>query len=261
LGDWIVSAIDLSQWHGADRAGIATPSGFPALDAVLPAGGWPNAGLSELLIALDFTSNAGCWALFRRVLPLWCAPRSQNTLRYPVLIGAPHAKSEPWLPGMPLPWRDLQWLWVRTQQVQHAYWAAQQALRCDDTGAIVVWLTALTRRSAHRFDEFTALRRLQALAVDVGKPVLVIRSDSAIHITSPAPLRLQMCRGSQPLQVDIQVIKRPGLAPSGWVRVDACSPRVRALMSALTHSREKSRKPRLEAEHETWPAVDRLLAA
>ncbi|AKJ29254.1 hypothetical protein [Caldimonas brevitalea] len=39
----------LRDWRAANQASAATPTGFPSLDAVLPAGGWPAAGVIEVL--------------------------------------------------------------------------------------------------------------------------------------------------------------------------------------------------------------------
>ena len=42
-------------WRGSDCAPepASVPTGFAALDAVLPGGGWPGAGLTEMLVARD----------------------------------------------------------------------------------------------------------------------------------------------------------------------------------------------------------------
>ena len=44
-GLWRASSIDCDSQPEKSR----TPTGYPALDAELPGGGWPAAGLSELL--------------------------------------------------------------------------------------------------------------------------------------------------------------------------------------------------------------------
>ena len=38
---------------GSAGAGLAQPSGYAALDAALPGGGWPEAALVEVLLAAD----------------------------------------------------------------------------------------------------------------------------------------------------------------------------------------------------------------
>src|SRR3569833_3333005 len=39
-------------WRGRSAAQVSVvPSGFPALDAALPGGGWPSAGLIEILVS------------------------------------------------------------------------------------------------------------------------------------------------------------------------------------------------------------------
>jgi protein ImuA len=250
----------LVQWQDLMPAVPTTSSGFAALDEVLPGGGWPNAGVCEILMPPGLTCNMGTWALLRQALPVWCGSVARQT-RHAVVIGAPHAQAEPWLPGLPAAFAHLHWLWVKTMQLRSAYWAAEQALRCHDTGVLLLWASALSRQNSSRLDENTVLRRLQVLAAGAGKPVVVFRPEAAALMASPAPVRVHVRMKTQALQLSIQVIKRPGLPASGWVSVDARNPRMQALMQALSHSRDLARKPRVETAHETWPPLDRLLAA
>jgi hypothetical protein len=71
-----------SVWRGRSRAAVETfPTGFPALDAGLPGGGWPRHGLVEIL-----TPRPGVGELYlllpalaalSRLLPArWCTFRT-----------------------------------------------------------------------------------------------------------------------------------------------------------------------------------------
>ncbi len=272
----MTNAAALLHWQDLCPVRSVTPSGFPALNAVLPGGGWPNAGLSELLLEPGFTQIAGAWALLREALPAWChatqAHQPQHQ-KHVVLIGSPHPQAEPGLPGLPESWAQLSWLWIKPIQQQHAYWAAEQALRCHDTGVVLLWLTQAWGPSCSQdrrtppITEATALRRLQVLAADAGKPILAFRPQSAQTQASPAPLRLHLRsqHGHKlPLQLLVQVLKRPGAAAASAITLDARNPRLQALAQALAHARPTTADnaaPLKPNEHASSPTVDRLLAA
>src|SRR5690242_3469371 len=66
-------------WRGRSAAQVSVvPSGFPALDAALPGGGWPSAGLIEILVShlgvgeLNVLLPALA-ALTRKASARWCA--------------------------------------------------------------------------------------------------------------------------------------------------------------------------------------------
>lgn len=171
------------------RGGVATAagmaSGHAALDALLPGGGWPRHGLTEIL-----SSDMGIGAL-RLVLP--ALARLSHEGRWIIWVAPPHV---PYSPALAEHGLDLTRVLVvdlpgddaRTR-VQ-ATWAFEQALRFDDCGAALLWLDALSS---------LRLRRLQ-LAAETGSTWgVVFRPVQRASQPSPAPLRLEIEAVAEPL--------------------------------------------------------------
>lgn len=201
------------------------PTGHAALDAQLPGGGWPSAGLVELLLAQPVRHE---WQL---LLPLLAA--QVRALPGPVaLVGAPLARGSP-TPGptlMPflVPFGPAlaaqglspeRLLWVQAIEPAARLWACEQVLRCADVVAVLAWLPQV------RPD---ALRRLHLGAVEHGKPLFVLRPARARLEPSAAPLRL-LLDGVDTLEV--QVLKRRGPPLEHTVRLPARPPRLSALLA------------------------------
>lgn len=202
-------------WRG-DALGQATaaalPSGHPALDAELPGGGWPAAGLSELL---QLRPACHDWRLLLPALA-----RLAASARGPVaLVGAPEGL-QPFAPALAaqgLPAARL--LWVRAEEDKARLWAAEQAVRCADVPAVLAWLPRV------RAD---GLRRLHLAALDHGKPLFGFRPAAAQAESSPAPLRLRL-EGGAPLQV--LVFKRRGPPMARPLALPAEAPALAALLA------------------------------
>lgn len=206
------AALHAALWR-ADRLGRAeaavVPSGHAALDAQLPGGGWPRQGLTEVL-----QPQAG-GAEFRLLEP---ALRRLAAGGAPVLlVGPPH---RPHWPGWGGPAGLPRLLWVRADSTAERLWAVEQALRCGDFAAVLVWLPQAS---------FGALRRLQAQARQGGAPLFVFRPLAAQGEASPAPLRL--CVGPDasgaPGWLQLRLLKRRGPLLEAAIRLAA-------LPSALT---------------------------
>ena len=162
------------------------PTGWPALDAELPGGGWPAEGLTELLCECPGALEA------RLLMP------GLTGCDAPVaLVGPPQPPHPPgWWSGGLAPARLV---WVQADAVRERLWAAEQLVR-GRAAAVLLWLDAAPPG---------ALRRLQVLAAGAGRPVFLCRPWSAAGASSPAPLRLRLASGSGwSLQVD--VLKRRG---------------------------------------------------
>jgi protein ImuA len=178
------------------------PTGFAALDAELPGGGWPARMLTELLLsqagigelrllvpALRQVSAAGrIVMLFDPPLPL-CAPGlMQLGLALPQLVVV-HGRAGLRGPAQALlPSADV-------------LWALEQALKSGHVGAVLAWLPL--RLGAQ------ALRRLQLAAQSHDGPAFLLREQAAEARPSPAPLRL----GLKPAGVDrlqLRLLKRRG---------------------------------------------------
>ncbi|GLC97474.1 hypothetical protein Tamer19_68830 [Cupriavidus sp. TA19] len=162
------------------RAGSAAvcPTGYDALSAELPGGGWPAGGLTELL-----TTQAGAGEL-RLLLPALRALAGAG--RRIALVAPPCLPNAMGLAAAGLPARQLYWLRppagaAKGAQQADMLWAAEQVLRSQAFGGVLVWLP--TARPG-------ALRRLQVLAQAGDAVVWALRPAAALRESSPAVLRL-----------------------------------------------------------------------
>jgi cell division inhibitor SulA/protein ImuA len=171
----------------AELPGI--PSGFHALDAELPGGGWPAGALTELL-----PEHAGIGEV--RALGPALAQLS-NEGRWLAWIAPPYL---PYAPALEAAGIDLaRVMVVRTRSPQDALWAIEQALQSSACGAVLGWPEKIS---------FAQLRRLQIAAE--GSPALafLFRPPLAAREASPAALRLhlQSIKG----ELAVRILKRRG---------------------------------------------------
>ncbi|MBV6416107.1 MAG: hypothetical protein CMLOHMNK_00638 [Steroidobacteraceae bacterium] len=160
-------------WRGRSAARVPTWStGYPALDAGLPGGGWPRAGLVELL-----TPRLGIGEL-HLLIPTLARLAGLAPARWIAWIAPP---LEPYAPALAAlgvaPDRQLV---VRTHL---PLWAMEQALGSGACEAVLAWVADARPRS---------LRRLQ-LATGRGRTLgFVFRDLASAHAASPAMLRLSV---------------------------------------------------------------------
>jgi hypothetical protein len=162
-----------SVWRGRSRAAVETLStGFAALDAGLPGGGWPRHGLIEVL-----TPQPGVGELYL-LLPALASLSRAAPGRWCTWVSPPH---EPYAPALESHGVALdRMLVVRTHL---PLWAQEQALRSGACGMALAWLPRVSPR---------AIRRLQ-LAAEQGRALGVLfRSQQFAHLASPAMLRLAL---------------------------------------------------------------------
>jgi protein ImuA len=183
------------QLHRGASAAVC-PSGFAALDAELPGGGWPTQAVTEILQPHD------SWLEWRLLLPALqrCVAHHQIRRGRPLILLGP-----PWPPHLPglvqagLEARDV--VWVRSQGPR-LLWAAEQVVKAEGAGAVLAWLPKL--RPDH-------LRRLQTLAQACAAPVFVFRPASAQAESSAAPLRVLLSLAIDgPAALQVHVFKRRG---------------------------------------------------
>ena len=193
---------------GAGRAAV-TPSGFAALDAQLPGGGWPHRVLTELLLP-----HPGLGEM--RLLAPALATRLGHDLtaaRCVMLFDPPAALCAWGLNQLGLDAR--QWVVVQGRVQPHlrqrlgpgadVLWALEQALRSGHLGAALAWLPA----GCHA----DVLRRLQLAAQAQDGPVFIFRELQARSRPSVAPLRLSLApAGIDALAVRLQKRRGPLLA-------------------------------------------------
>ncbi|MFD0666384.1 translesion DNA synthesis-associated protein ImuA [Ramlibacter sp. MAHUQ-53] len=200
----------------AARDEAVLPSGLPALDAVLPGGGWPVGALVELLQAVP---HQQVWRLLAPVLARALAAQAGPVL----LVAPPHPVFAPALAAQGLPAGRL--LWVRAEAPSARLWAAEQALRCTEVAAVLAWLP-----QARPAD----LRRLHLAAQPRRRLLFVMRPQAAAAQASPARLRLRVAGGagaSDSLQLDVLKRRGPPLA------APVCLPPWHGLLGQLLRAR------------------------
>jgi hypothetical protein len=164
---------------------IAVATGFAALDALLPGGGWPVGAITELM---PEAQGIGELSL---LLPALAQLSRAN--RYIVWIAPPCLPYPPALEQHGLMLERL--LLVQTRDAQAVLWAAEQALRCPAIGAVLAWPAALDDRR---------VRRLQLAAETGGGCGLLYRPAAAAQQPSPAALRLRLRAHDAGLHIEIQ---------------------------------------------------------
>lgn len=180
-------------WRGQPTAQppSAQPTGHAALDAALPAGGWPESALSEILLPADGVGELRL---------LWPTLARLSGAAQRIVLVAP-----PYVP-YPQAWQaagvDLRWLALIEASGRDALWAAEQCLRSGSCGAVLCWLPQADDR---------ALRRLQVAAETGQTLAFAYRPLAAARNPSPAALRLAV--DARPAQ--LRVLKcRGGLPPA-----------------------------------------------
>lgn len=183
----------------AEQAGL--PSGYPALDALLPGGGWPRGALTELLQPQPGLAE---WRLLGPALAA-LGPAAAPLL----LINPPLQPHAPGLQALGL--QAAQLIWLRPASPQHALWACEQVIRSQAAAAVLAWLPQARPEQ---------LRRLQAAAQGSRAPLFICRPATAQAQSSPAPLRVLLQPGPQ-WQLQLRLLKRRGPSHEGWLRLEA----------------------------------------
>ena len=168
-------------WRGRAPSAASTTAlstGWAALDAVLPGGGWPPAALTEILFPVDGVGE------LRLVWPsLAQAWRRAGVVLDNLQIIKPHDGGHG----------------GSDRAGRQALWAAEQCLRSAACRAVVCW---------PQWADDRALRRLQVAAESGQCPGFLFRSTRVANNPSPAALRLQMHVHPD----EVQVLKCRG----GW---------------------------------------------
>jgi protein ImuA len=219
-------------WRGSSLGAAAAPtlpSGFAALDAELPGGGWPMQAITELL-----TPQPGVleWRLLAPALSGWWAGQAlpgarpgrraqagaAPALRSLLLINPPHTPHLPGLQALGLPPAAL--VWVSAATPAEALWAAEQAIK--SCVAVLAWLPEARPEQ---------IRRLQVNALGSDAPAFLVRPERASQQSSAAPLRL-VVRPGDGWGLDVHLLKRRGPAHEGWLALPAVPGAVEPLLTA-----------------------------
>ncbi|UXH79712.1 translesion DNA synthesis-associated protein ImuA [Roseateles amylovorans] len=196
------SAIADVLWRGDALGRTSTltwSSGFPALDAELPGGGWPAQQITEVL------QTQFSLAEWRLVGPALRTLVKRGTAV--VLVGPPKRPHLPGLRHLGLDERHL--VWIQAQAPSERLWCTEQLIKSNAAGAVMAWMPQAAPEQ---------LRRLQVLAQSFEGPIFLFRPLEARHDPSPAPLRLQVT-----IDVDwalqVQILKRKGPAQETPLRL------------------------------------------
>ncbi|CAM3764880.1 translesion DNA synthesis-associated protein ImuA [Bordetella tumulicola] len=219
-----------TQLARSARRGI--PTGYAALSAQLPDGGWPAGALIELLMP-----HAGIGEI-RLLQPAL----AQLDSRHPIaLVQPPHVPHLACWQG----WRlnPGQLLWVAPERPLDALWATEQILKHGSCGALLCWLPHVRPES---------LRRLHLAAQMADTLCFVLRPATVAQQASPAPLRLALSPASGGLSVHI--LKRRGPACTQPLFLDFEPARTRETVSP-DHAPLDRRLPALSATRRRTPAL------
>ena len=199
-------------WRGdsLSRASASTvSSGFPALDAALPGGGWPAGALTEILPA-----HEGIGEL--RLLGPALASRGGSRLAW---IAPPHL---PYAPALAAAGIDIARLViVRTASHRETLWAAEQALASNACGAVLAWFPGAKYAEV----KYAELRRLQIAAEGGRAPAFLFRPPAVASEPSPAALRIAL--GTSGGGLAVEVFKRRGTPLARPILLPAMPPAVR----------------------------------
>lgn len=172
---------------GSYRSAV-TSSGYAALDAELPHGGWPSAALIELL---PQQTGIGEMQLLRPALGTIAQKRRI------ALLQPPHLPQVAAWTAWGLPAERL--LWIKTARSADALWSAEQILRNGSCGALLFW-------QAHARPE--SLRRLHLAAQGSDIVFWMLRPLASAQDASPSPLRLALRPAAA--SIEIHIVKRRG---------------------------------------------------
>lgn len=206
--------VEQAVWRGSElgqHTGSVVPSGFPALDAELPGGGWPTRSLTEVLSPQPSVLE---WRLIGPALQGIVATGGQV-----IVIGPPKT---PHLPGLRHSGIDERHLvWIQADAPAERLWCTEQLVKSGGCGAVVSWLPQARPEQ---------VRRLQVCASACEGPVFLFRPAAAQHEASAAPLRLFTTFGLD-WQLQVQVLKRRGPAHDGLIMLDSVPGGLQAVLT------------------------------
>lgn len=188
---WEIAGNHPAFWRGELLAPVAGShaTGFAALDALLPGGGWPRGALAELLLDAEGIGE------LRLILPALSAITASGA--WIALIAPPYV---PYAPALARLGVDLsRTIILDAKTLKDRWWAAEQALRGANLAAVLFWPRTIDDRN---------LRRLQLAAQTGGSTGFVFAPAAWARHPSPAPLRLKLCAEAGRLRLDI--LKRRG---------------------------------------------------
>ena len=230
------------------------PSGFAALDAELPGGGWPTQMLSEILL---HHSTCAEWRLLGPSLRSLLTPpplartgrmgarkaMPTQPLRQMLLINPPQMPHLPGLLGFGI--QPQQLIWISPPDARQTLWVLEQAIKANAAAVVLAWLPQA---------QSVQIRRLQAAALVSQAPVFVFRPWQVRQQSSAAPLRVLLQIDSD-WSLRVHVLKRRGPAHVGWLSLPSIPARlgdmlVPRVLQARLRSHLPTKLATREFEHE-----------
>src|SRR5690606_1511001 len=216
----------------ARSAARGVPTGHAALSAQLPAGGWPQGALVELL-----APHPGIGEI-RLLQPALAQLDRRHVI---ALVQPPHVPHLACWQGWRLDPRQL--LWVAPERPADALWAAEQILKHGTCGALLCWLPRARPE---------ALRRLHLAAQGHDTLCFAFRPATAAQQASPAPLRLALAPA--PGGLSVHILKRRGPAHPEPLAI-AFEPGAAPAAAPSHHAPLDRRLPALPAAGRRTPAM------
>ena len=220
------ASVAAALWRGTElgaHQNAVVASGFAALDAELPGGGWPCHALTELLQPQTAVAE---WRLLAPTLRA-VAGRGLDV----VVVGPPR---HPHLPGLRLVGLDERRLvWIQAEAPSERLWVTEQVVRANAAGLLISWLPQARPEQ---------IRRLQICAQACEGPVFLCRPLAAQHEPSAAPLRVELRFGLD-WELHLRIVKRKGPTHEGVLALPSIpgglesilTPRLRAPSALLAH--------------------------
>ncbi len=164
---------DFSQGSMNQSNHLAISSGHAALDVMLPQGGWPIGGITEIFCPEDS----------HFALPLlWPAlARLSHAKRWLAMIAPPNAPSSAQLASVGIDLSHV--LMIHPHATSNGLWAVEHALRSSTCAAVLSWVN----HADHH-----AMQGLRGAALAGNSCGLIFRPEWAIEQASSASLRLRL---------------------------------------------------------------------
>jgi len=199
------NSVSQAIWRGTE-VGHATEAvvstGFSALDAQLPGGGWPCNSLTELLQPQPSLCE---WRLLSPALSQVTSAGGQV-----LLVGPPKRPHTPGLSKLGIPEKSL--VWIAADTPAERLWTTEQLIKANPRGgAILAWLPQARAEQ---------LRRLQVHAQSCDCPVFLFRPEAAQRDASPAPLRVLATLGTD-WELQVHILKRRGALMDGSIVLES----------------------------------------
>lgn len=193
LGEPLPAHVEAALWRGGELRpppAWVRPSGWAALDAELPGGGWPCRCITELLVPQPGVLE---WRLLTPALrPL--AERGGDI----VVVAPPR---QPFLGGLVQDGLDPdRFLRIQVHEPARRLWVTEQLLKANASDVVISWLPQVRQEQ---------LRRLQTCATGFEGLCFLVRPIGSLRDSSAAPLRVAAALGAD-WNLDVRIAKRRG---------------------------------------------------